>query len=132
MDEHILLDSIQLPADMEWPDRFQAWALGQVVETSVEGALIVHEAQRQAGRRITLESGNSGNNWWGVLDEQTVEAVLALADAGGTHVLSIPTSGSPQVFNVHFHQADGNAVEVRRLPRHRDRYAVTLRFIVVE
>lgn len=137
-DENITLDGLVLPGDIEWPDRLDPWRIGQDVQTSVEGALIIHEAVRQAGRQITLQTGNNGNRWWGAVSFETAEALRDMADDGGTYTLSIPTATpeDPQVFAVRFLQ-DGPALEARPIkhifpPVPGDWWAITLRFIVVE
>ena len=84
------LGGIELPDDMEWPDEFTGWARGQDKQTSVTGVLIVQEAAREAGRPITLRSGSSGKHHWGVVSHETLVALQALVDAGGTHELVLP------------------------------------------
>lgn len=110
----ITLGAITIPGDMEWTDEFTGWKRGQDVQTAVQGSLIVQEASRQAGRPITLTSGNSGNEWWGVVSYETVLALQALVDAGGTHTLVIPRYPDiMQEFIVRFDQSD--PIEARPL-----------------
>lgn len=108
------LHDITLPGDMEWPDEFTGWKRGQDVQTSVAGALIVQEASRQAGRPITLTTGGSGNEWWGVVSYATVQALQALVEAGGTYTLVVPRyPDTTQEFTVRFDHAD--PIEARPL-----------------
>lgn len=132
---NIMLDTLSLPADLEWPDRIVGWAIGQDVQTAVSGALHVQEGTRQAGRPITLQSGNSGDTWWAVVDYATAQALHALVNAGGTHTLTIPTlDGPPESFLVRFDQSGPiQATAVRHIapPAPGDWWAITLKFIVV-
>lgn len=138
MSECITLGDVDLPVSLEWPNRVTDWRIGQDVQTSVTGALVIQEAARQAGRPITLATGNSGKSWWGAVRWSTVVALQALVDAGGTYTLSIPTAveDDPQVFTVRFDHA-GPAIEARAIPHivppvADDWWAITLKFIVVE
>ena len=130
-----MLDSIALPGDLEWPDHIIGWAVGQDVQTAVSGALHVQEGVRQAGRPITLQSGNSGNTWWAVVDYSVARALHAMANAAGTHTLTIPTlDGPPESFLVRFDQSDpirAQAVQHVMPPAPGDWWAITLKFIVV-
>lgn len=138
MSDVITIGGVELPWDLEWPDRYTAWRIGQTVRTSVTGAIVIHEGTRQAGRRITLQSGSSGDTWWAVVGYETLAAVQALIDAGGTHTLTIPTADphAPEVFTVRFDlDSDGPwARPVRHIvpPMPGDWWAITLKFIVVE
>lgn len=131
----ITLGSLELPADLEWPDHIVGWAIGQDVQTSVSGALHVQEGVRQAGRPITLKSGNTGNVWWAVVDYATARALHTLINTGGTHTLTIPVLDSaPEVFLVRFDQSDPiQSLPVKHVapPAPGDWWAITLKFIVV-
>ena len=135
MSDFITLGALTLPADLEWPNRIIGWAIGQDVQTAVSGALHVQEGVRQAGRPITLQSGNSGNTWWAVVGYSTAQALQALVNAGGTYTLTIPTLDGPdESFLVRFDQADpiqARAVQHVTPPAPGDWWAITLKFIVV-
>lgn len=127
--------TIALPADLEWPNRIIGWAVGQDVQTAVTGALIVQEGTRQAGRPITLASGNDGNEWHGIVDYAVAQALLAAANAGGVYTLTIPTVDGTEVHTVRWDAAD--PITARELikvypPGPQDWWAITLKFIVVE
>jgi hypothetical protein len=134
----ITLDEIELPADMEWPDRFTGWKVGQDIQTSVEGSLIVQQSARQAGRPITLKSIVGERMGDGaVVDFATVQALQAKVDAGESMTLTIPTYDSaPEIFTVMFDQS--SPIEARpwdwwrAKPAAGDRWSITLKFIVVE
>ena len=59
----ITLAGITLPGDLVWSDEFQSWKVGQARKTSLTGALILHVGTLQAGRPITLETSQEGDNW---------------------------------------------------------------------
>lgn len=105
------LGGIELPDDMEWVDEFSGWKRGQDRQTSVTGVQIVQEASRQAGRPITLRSGSAGNDRWGVVSRETLDALQALVEAGGTYELVLPTwpEGATRNFTVRFDH--GNPIE---------------------
>jgi hypothetical protein len=134
----ITLGDIDLDQDMEWPDQFTAWRIGQDIQTSVEGALIVHEAARQAGRPITLKSGSRngarGTEYWGVVNFEVLEALHESVNEGGTYTLTIPKDGGTHEFVVMWDQSDPLTAEPADIvlpPKEGDWYSVTLRFIVV-
>lgn len=127
--------TIALPADLEWPNRVIGWAIGQDVQTSVTGALVVQEGVRQAGRPITLQSGNDGTDWWGIVDYDVAQALLAAANAGGPCTLTIPTIDGTEVHPVRWDASDPiTARELIKMypPGPKDWWAITLKFIVVE
>lgn len=52
----IILDTVELPDDLAWPDRYSWQAVDVSVEYSLTGAAIIQSAEKQAGRPITLQS----------------------------------------------------------------------------
>lgn len=133
----ITLDAIELPPDMDWPNRIVGWAIGQDIQTTVTGSLIVQQSERQAGRPITLRSVRGGRSDGAIVTFATVQALQAAVDAGDAMTLTIPSYDGPaEVFSVMFDQA--NPIEAapwdwwRAKPAPDDRWAITLNFIVVE
>ncbi|MGB0732113.1 MAG: hypothetical protein ACPGPF_00060 [Pontibacterium sp.] len=70
----ISLNSIELPADMRWQDEFDYSAVRQTQSYALSGTLVLQEGQRQAGRPITL---TTGDDVWAT--RATVAALYALA-----------------------------------------------------
>ena len=80
----ITLDTVELPADLAWPDRYSWQAVEVNVEYSLTGAAIVQSAEKQAGRPITLQS--TDQRAWVARD--TVDALKSLqADPDATYTL---------------------------------------------
>lgn len=50
----IILDTVELPDDLAWPDRYSWQAVDVSVEYSLTGAAIIQSAEKQAGRPITF------------------------------------------------------------------------------
>ena len=61
MSEFFTLGAITLPGDLEWIDEFSWSPVGQQVDVTLGGSLIVEESAQLAGRPITLRTGQSGN-----------------------------------------------------------------------
>ena len=53
----ITLGAVTLPQGLVWSDEFDWTPLAQTTEYSLTGALIVEQAEKQAGRPITLVGG---------------------------------------------------------------------------
>ena len=84
----ITLDTITLPQGLRWSDEF-AWSpLAQATEYSLTGALIVEQAEKQAGRPITLVGGKD----FAWLTRTEVSALKALLDAGEAMTLTLHDS----------------------------------------
>lgn len=82
----ITLDTIELPDDLAWPDRYSWQSVEVIVEHSLTGAAIVSSAEKLAGRPITLQSAD--NRAW--VTRETVDALKILqADADATYSLSV-------------------------------------------
>lgn len=82
----ITLDTVELPDDLAWPDRYAWQSVDVSVEYSLTGAAIVQSAEKQAGRPITLQS--SQQRAW--IARTTVDALKTLqADADATYSLSV-------------------------------------------
>jgi hypothetical protein len=131
----ITLGAISLPDDMEWTDEFAWLPVGQQVEVTLGGSLLVEESQQLAGRPITLEGRMDGNTGFALVSRATVLALRALAAAPLTAPLVL-TLADTRSFSVRFRHGDGTAVEARAMkhivPQYStDLYAITLRLIEV-
>lgn len=112
----ITLAGIELPGDLYWSDEFTSWKVGQAARVSLTGALIVHQSALQAGRPITLESQQEGNNWVGWLTLVQLEALRALeADPlAGPFTLVMPAHNTgTRSFQVMFRRDGVKAIEAR-------------------
>lgn len=135
----IVLDGISLPVDLQWTDEFTSWKVGQVMRTSLTGALIVHESARQAGRPVTLESWQDGRAWAGVVDLATLRALQASEEAypGPSFDVVLPAHNSgSRTLRCRWRRDGGNAISARELKFivpyvDGDLFAVTLRLIQV-
>ena len=134
----IILDGITLRDDMLWTDEFTAWKVGQAIKPSLTGARIVHESALQAGRPITLESQNAGNDYVGVVSLDVLRALQASEEVpGNTFDLVMPAHNSgTRTFTVAWRRSDGAAIEARPVKHitpqfDGDYYAVTLRLMTV-
>lgn len=134
------LDGIQLPDDLNWSDEFTAWRVGQVVRTSLTGALIIQEAALQAGRPITLESTSLGNGQF--VAPVTLDVLQALRAkeeiAGGAPMtLTLPaTGGGTRSMSVRWRRTDGPAIEAQPIrfivpAEPGDYFLITLRLLQV-
>ena len=120
--------SIVLPPDLVWSDEV-AWSRVEKRETlSVTGTSIIQSGTKQAGRRITLESGQD----YACLERSVLLALLALRD---TDQQSIPlVLGDGRTFDVQFAPSDSASIEATPLqpgknPAATDLYRVKLRFM---
>lgn len=84
----ITLDTVTLPQGCVWSDEFDWTPVTQATAYSLTGALIVEQAEKQAGRPITLVGGK--NFAW--LTRTEVTALKALLDAGDEMTLTLHDS----------------------------------------
>lgn len=134
----LTLAGIELPEDLYWSDEFTAWKVGQVLRTSLTGALVVQEAARQAGRPVTLTSTQEGA-YVGVVTLDTLNALRVLEEsAGGASMpLVLPVDGGgTRSMQVRWHRASGPAIEARPIrfkapAAGGDLFFITLRLIQV-
>ncbi|MEM6483807.1 MAG: hypothetical protein AAF662_02315 [Pseudomonadota bacterium] len=129
---NVRLAGIELPSEIQWVDEFAGHGVGQIIEPTLTGALIVEETAQVNGRPITLESNASA---W--VDRSTVELLSGLAAtplaSGSTLTLEW---GDGRTFDVVFDHSRGapfSAEEVRRLaagaqtPTHK--YLITINLL---
>ncbi|HDS1561948.1 TPA: hypothetical protein UNJ94_000247 [Stenotrophomonas maltophilia] len=135
----ILLAGIELPADLQWTDEFTAWRVGQQVRNSLNGAMIVQESARQAGRPITLQTTRDGTAYVGVVALPTVRALQASEGEVRLSPLELVMpahNGGDRTFQVRWRRVDGPAIEVEptrfAVPAlDSDLFSITLRLMTV-
>lgn len=79
----ITLDTVTLPGDLLWVDEFDWTPVEFSTRYTLDGALVIEQGTRQAGRPITL-AGADDRGW---ITRQTLEALYALAQS--------PSAGMP-------------------------------------
>ncbi|WP_242890226.1 hypothetical protein [Stenotrophomonas maltophilia] len=135
----ILLAGIELPADLQWTDEFTAWRVGQQVRNSLNGAMIVQESARQAGRPITLQTTRDGTAYVGVVALPIVRALQASESEARLSPLELVVpahNGGDRTFQVRWRRVDGPAIEVEptrfAVPAlDSDLFSITLRLMTV-
>ncbi|AVH91668.1 MULTISPECIES: hypothetical protein [Stenotrophomonas] len=135
----ILLAGIELPADLQWTDEFTAWRVGQQVRNSLNGAMIVQESARQAGRPITLQTTRDGTAYVGVVALPIVRALQASESEARLSPLELVMpahNGGDRTFQVRWRRVDGPAIEVEptrfAVPAlDSDLFSITLRLMTV-
>jgi len=125
----ITLGSITLPEDIEWVDEYK-WS--PTVETNtytLTGSLVIETATRQAGRPITLSSGDS--TW---ILRSGLKSLKTLADtAGSTMTLTL---NDARTFHVAFRHVDAPAIDAKPITWVKDYtdtwpYTITIKLIEV-
>src|SRR4051812_10227320 len=97
--------TLQLHADLFWPDE-NAWApVEQVMDRSITGAVIVQAATRVKGRPITLQPIDDSSAW---MPRATVNQLQTWAAVPGQQ-LTLTLRGV--AYTVLFRHQDGQAVE---------------------
>ena len=81
----LTLGALTLPQGLRWADEFDWSPFTQATEYSLTGALIIEQAEKQAGRPITLEGGKD----FAWLTRTEVAALKALLDAGEEMTLTL-------------------------------------------
>lgn len=122
--------TIALPSDIQWVDEFDWAPVGQGVERSVTGALIVQSRAMTAGRPVTLKPDGDNSAW----TRRSVVEQLRNAAAIPGQVMAL-TIGS-QTLSVIFRHHDGAAVEAKPVAAYDtytsdDFYVVTLKLMTV-
>ena len=130
MPDVITLGGVSLPGDLRWTDEFGWSPVERAQEYSLTGALIVQEAEKLAGRPITLDAGDAGSGLiW--LPRSTVTALYALASTlGWSGTLTLADSRS---FAVAFREEGLNAEPARHIAPHEtgDPYFLTVKLQTV-
>lgn len=126
--------TITLPEDLQWVDEYQPWAVSQVQEFSLTGALIIHESARLAGRPITLQSGSD----FGWITRAVADQLRTLSETapGPLMTLSLPAYPSgTRTFSVRFRRdqpcIEAAPIKHKTPPAPTDYYSLVLRLMVV-
>ena len=135
----ITLAGIILPGDLNWSDEFNSWKVGQTRKVSLTGALILHESALLAGRPITLETTQEGNNWVAPVRLSVLRELQALEEDvdADPYTLVLPDhNDGTRTFAVKFNRDGGSAIQAKPIrfisPAIDDDYfAITLRLIQV-
>jgi hypothetical protein len=128
--------TITLPADLIWEDEHDWHPVEQAVDYTLTGAILVHTAQKQAGRPITL-LGEEDHSW---VRRSTVEALKAYADVvpdplTGDGVYQLTMRGVTR--DVVFRHHDGEPMRSSIIlykgkePEPTDYYQIQLKFMEV-
>jgi hypothetical protein len=72
----IKLDTLQLPDDLTWTDRYRWSPVVQASTITLAGSLIVQEAAQLSGRPITL-AGTASSGW---ISKVALDSLQALAE----------------------------------------------------
>lgn len=118
--------TIELPADLAWPDEFDWSDIEQEREYSLTGATIVQQGVKTSGRPITLES--AGASW---VTRTTAQALQVFYNAPEQE-FTLDINGA--LFTAQFERPGGfKAEEVVRLanPGPEHFYTITLKFFEV-
>ena len=125
----IVLNGLELPAAMLWPDEFAGQSVAQTSKRTLSGGLVVFHSPLTAGKSITLES--SEKTGW--IKRSVVLQIKALADVPGV-VMTLTLRG--ENYNVMFRHDQGLAFEADPIfpfanPTADDYYIVSIRLITV-
>lgn len=118
--------TVNLPADLIWPDEFTWQQVEQSAEYTTTGALVLDAFEKQAGRPITLQ-GSESFAWCQRGDLLTLRNWAS--QAGATFTLTLRGLARTVVFN-----HDAGALEAAAIldfsdPLDSDPYAITIRFL---
>lgn len=120
---------ITLPDDLEWVDEYDFSTVGQDVQPTIGGGIIISESVILAGRPLTLTSGESV---W--TNKSIVDALMVLVNTiGKTYTLTLPDT---RTFTVIFNREQGVPVDAKPVWRHTVQlpdspYLLTLRLMEV-
>ena len=131
----ITIDSLALPENLVWTDR---WAFSPIVSTitqTLDGGLVIENSIMQAGRPITLETVRIGDGYAGLFTEAEAAALKGVYEVQDDpqHTLTIGSESFP----VRFNRTEGG-LEIRPLAptsaaqlRAGKVYSVRIRFITM-
>ncbi|MBN8887600.1 MAG: hypothetical protein J0I77_17885 [Rudaea sp.] len=136
MSQPFSIGTVTLDTELQWIDEFDQGSdlVGQTETISITGALIIQASAQQAGRAMTLQSGSSGDQFWGPLTRAQVNALKALADVPGATYPVVLSDG--RSFTAMFRRAGKAAVTAAPItfydpPSDSDYYNVTIYLILV-
>ena len=125
----IILDGMQLPADLLWLDEWTAARVVQTVRRTLDGALVVFYGQVTGGLPITLES-QADAGW--LTGSQVGGPCPTGGQSGGLYTLTL----RGQTWRVMFRHHEAPAFEARPLvplanPQPGDFYLATIKLMTV-
>lgn len=136
MTQPITIGSVTLVSDLQWIDEFGQGSdlVGQQETITITGALVVQASAQQAGRLMTLQTGNSADGYWGILTRAQVNALRTLAATPGA-VYTV-TLNDGRTFSAMFRRSNTAAVAATPILFYdpqvdADWYAVTINLILV-
>lgn len=126
-------ETVSLEDGFLWPDEF-AWSpIQQSTEYALDGALIIQEGFKQAGRPITLQPADTGMGWIKLRELRTLRAWSLLSEQ---FTLKFEWPHDQREFNVVFNHEKGalTAVPIKNIPAVSldDYYNVTIQLLEVE
>lgn len=126
-------ETVQLEDGFLWPDEFEWSPVQQSTEYALDGAFIVQEGFKQAGRPITLQPANQNMGWIKLSDLRVLQAWSNLHEE---FTLQFEWQHDQRQFNVIFNCEKGalSASPVKRIPAAslNAYYNVTMQFLEVE
>jgi len=125
----ITLDTLTLPSGLSWADEYNAQSVAQTVRRTLDGGQVITYAGLQAGRHITLTSGED----FGWVRKSVVDALATkAASPGAIYSLSIRGQTYPVLFLHHEPPAlDATPLWPVANPQSDDYYRITLKLITV-
>lgn len=98
------VDTVSLPGDLIWQEHFGWSSVVQQTAYTLTGALVVETATKQAGRPITLTSGDN----FGIIKKQQADQLLVWAGIAGK---ALVLSAHGNNYNVMMRHEDAPAVQ---------------------
>lgn len=120
--------TVTLPDDILWSDEFAWHPVEQRVDQTITGALIVQAATRQAGRPITLQSGQNFA-WLTRAQLDTLKTWAAVA--GKTLTLNIRGVARSVMFRHNDGAIEAEMVMYHAAPTASDYYVCVVRFLEI-
>jgi len=125
----ITLDTLTLPSGLAWMDEYASQSVVQTVRRTLDGGQVIYYAGLQAGRHITLTSGDD----FGWVKKSVVDALAVMAASPGA-IYSLSIRG--QTHAVLFRHHEPPALEATPLwpvanPQPDDYTRITLKLITV-
>jgi len=120
--------TLALPADMEWSDEYDWSPVVQEAGYSLTGALIVEASVKQAGRPVTLQSGDD-RAWVTRADVDQLRAWAAIP--GKALTLTLRGTARAVIFDHAAGAVEADMVMFYGDPVASDHYAITIKTIEV-
>ncbi len=118
--------TLTLPGDLAWTDEYAWTPVVQEAGYSLTGALVVETASKQAGRPITLQSGDD-RAWVSRADVDQLHAWASMA--GKALTLTLRGVARQVIFDHADTPVEAQMVMFYGDPVPVDRYTVTLKFL---